>query len=107
MHTVINWFDQNVFPRIITIVSSQRFVYATLVLFALQAIFFSFSIAIGERYRDDTGQVVYDFAVAPDEVRHFGNIRYYADRPIFASPFIDQSEVVEDDLWLGEVTRFP
>jgi hypothetical protein len=49
--------------------------------------------------------VVSTFSLAPDESRHIGNILFYAERPLFAGPVIDDAP--PRSIWLGEVQRFP
>jgi hypothetical protein len=44
-------------------------------------------------------------SAAPDEVRHIGNILFYAERPWTAGPFVH--DAAASTLRLGEVTRFP
>ncbi|MFJ4220976.1 hypothetical protein [Curtobacterium luteum] len=44
-------------------------------------------------------------SAAPDEIRHIGNILFYAARPWTAGPFVH--DAAASTLRLGEVTRFP
>lgn len=80
------------------ILQSRRFFIAVLVLYSLQAIFFSVAINTGDIYEGQYG-------VAPDEARHFGNVMYFAKRPVADGPFVNSMS--DEDLVLGTVTTFP
>lgn len=85
------------------IISSKKFYLFVLVAFLLQGLFFAGIITSGETSKD--GTTVLDYGVAPDEVRHFGNVMYFAERPLQDGPFV--SHIEPKDLVLGDVQTFP
>ncbi|PZF59529.1 hypothetical protein DEJ23_00295 [Curtobacterium sp. MCSS17_008] len=72
--------------------SSRTAFVVVLVAFLLLGFFFAITIHVPA-------------SAAPDEVRHIGNIMFYAARPWTAGPFVHDAP--ESTLRLGEVTRFP
>ncbi|ROS46241.1 hypothetical protein [Curtobacterium sp. PhB78] len=75
-----------------SLLSSRAAFGAVLVVFLLTGFFFAVTLHVPS-------------SAAPDEIRHIGNVLFYAARPWTAGPFLH--DVDASTLKLGEVTRFP